>query len=159
MKRLTVEKIILTLLLTACWLWMPVAGYESNVYEDVDVFSHATYIISHVNIWHLAGNLFVLWLLRRKLWLVPSVVMAVLCSFLPVFGIWPIGMTVGFSGVLFAIIGIKYGVLCRSGMPVKEFCRKALPFAVVGIVIPHINWCLHLYCLLAGFVYGRYNRD
>ena len=168
MKRITIEKIAVTTVLTIWWACLPMVGYDANDFRDANVGLHLAYMLSHANIWHLLGNLFVLWLFRNKLYLLPSLIIAFLCSFLPVVGIWPMGVTVGFSGVLFAIAGIKWGVYCRQFVlaghwfereALAEFSKKALPFAVLGIFIPHVNWCLHLYCLLAGFVYGRYNRN
>ena len=167
MKRIVIEKIAISLVLTIWYLFLPVVGYEANDYESVNIPTHLAYMLSHANVWHLLGNLFVLWIMSNRLYLLPSVFIAFLCSFIPVFGIWPIGMTVGFSGVLFAIAGIKWGVYCRSFVlagrwfereALIEFAMKALPFALIGIVIPHINWCIHLYCMLSGFVYGRYYR-
>lgn len=168
MKRIVIEKTVVTLVLVAWWLLLPVAGYEVNDYREADIPAHFAYILSHANIWHLMGNLFVLWIMSDRLYLLPSLVIAVLSSFVPATGLWPLGMTVGFSGVLFAIAGIKWGVYCRHSFRYSRekgraaalgFVCKVLPFALAGALIPHINWCLHLYCLLAGFVYGRYNRN
>lgn len=168
MKRITIEKIVVTVVLVAWWLFLPVIGYEVNDFKDADVGRHLVYMLSHANVWHLAGNLFVLWIMRNKLYLIPSIIIAFLCSLLPAIGFYPLGMTVGFSGVLFAIAGIKWGVFCRHAYEeskekgkdaASDFICKALPFALAGSFIPHLNWCIHLYCLLAGFVYGRYNRD
>lgn len=167
MKRITIEKIVVTVVLTLWWIFMPVVGYEANDFADADTGRHLAYMLSHANIWHLLGNLFVLWIMSNPLYLIPSIVIALLCSFLPAIGFFPIGMTVGFSGVLFAIAGIKWGVYCRHSYEysrekgknaASDFICKALPFALVGVLIPHLNWCIHLYCMLAGFVYGRYNR-
>lgn len=164
MTRLTIEKTALTAVMVLWYLLMPVTGYANSLSLS-EIPNHLIYMISHANVWHLAGNLFVLWILKRRLYLLPSMVIAVVCSFLPSFGLWPVGMTVGFSGVLFAIVGIKWGVYCRSFScagrlfekgSYEEFCMKALPFALIGFIIPHVNWCLHLYCLLAGFLFGRF---
>lgn len=163
-KRITVEKIVLTVAMTVWLLFLPMTGYESNVYDGSDVPNHAAYMLSHANVWHLLGNVFVLWLFRGELYLLESMLIAFVCSFLPAWCLWPIGVTVGFSGVIFAILGIKWGAYCRDmardgkekgRAALSGFLMKALPFALVGIVIPHINWCLHLYCLLVGFIYGR----
>lgn len=167
MRRMAIEKAVVTVVLVAWWLFMPVMGYEANDFADANIERHLMYMLSHANVWHLAGNLFVLWIMRNKLYLLPSMMIAFLCSLIPASGIWPIGQTVGFSGVLFAIAGIKWGVYCRSFVlagrwfereALWEFSVKALPFALAGALIPHINWCLHLYCLLAGFAYGRYYK-
>ena len=42
-----------------------------------------------------------------------------------------------------------------SASAFHDFALKALPFALIGILIPHLNWCLHLYALCMGYVYGR----
>ena len=174
MRRITVEKLIVTAVLTVWWLTMPVTGYAPIGFRGLiasldaaNTGDHLLYMVSHANIWHLLGNLFVLWIMRSRLYLQESLAIAFLCSYLPAVGLFPIGMTVGFSGVLFAIFGIKWGVYCQAGdaagkeagdMALINFICKALPFALIGLIIPHVNGCLHLYCLIAGFLYGRYNR-
>ena len=165
MKREIFEKIILTVILTAWWLWLPMIGYTQ---ADADnLWPHLAYMWSHANFWHLAGNLFVLWLMRRDLYLAPAFVIAFYASYIPAFSIYgDMGMTLGFSGVIFAIWGIKWGVYSTkrygryfSMSALQEFAKKALPFALIGIVIPHVNWCIHLYTLLAGYIYGRSKRS
>ena len=167
MKRLTIEKTVLTVVLVTCYVLMPVTGYTNSLSLS-GIPNHLIYMFSHANVWHLAGNLFVLWILKRRLYLLPAVVIGFVCSFLPAFSLWEVGTTVGFSGVLFAIVGIKWGVYCRSFSyagwlfekgSYGEVCMKVLPFALIGMVIPHVNWCLHLYCLLAGFLFGRFYDD
>lgn len=161
MRRELVEKTVISVVLTACWLLLPAVGYQDCDIKDA---AHFYYMFCHVNIWHLAGNLFVLWLMRGRLYLMPSLLIAYWCSLIPAFSIYgDVGMTIGFSGVLFAIWGIKWGAYCRRNIipldryeVIWRFMTKVLPFAMIGIVIPHVNWCLHLYCLLAGFVYGRF---
>ena len=166
--RLNKEEIKKYTVMTVLMLWyilMPQTGYESGL--DGNALEHAMSMMSHANVWHLAANLFALWLIRNKMYLLPSLAIAFIMSFLPVRGIWQIGITMGFSGVLFAIFGIKWGVYCRkcaedSDLRGKEalirFFLRAYPFAIFGVFIPHINWCIHTYCLLAGLLYGRYNR-
>lgn len=149
-------KTILSIIMVAWYVFMPITGYDNGSISPT--LPHFLYIWSHANIWHLAGNLFVLWLLRGQLYIYKSILVAFLCSFIPAIGLWPIGITVGFSGVLFATAGIKYGVYCKNAsfrhLAFAEFCMKALPFTFIFIIVPHVNWCLHLYCLLAGFACG-----
>lgn len=196
----TIEKIVVTMVLTAWWLFGPVVGYgdvlEGGRYvleQDKDmadiVMPHVLYMVSHANFWHLLGNIYVLWLVSNRLYLWRALVIAFLCSWLPGVGsIWeivnnePVALTVGFSGVLFAIFGIKWGFWCvgqhkgrisRKGRVLdeqrtaisperlKRFCTHVVPFAVIGFFIPHLNWTIHLYCLTAGFFVGMlrgYNR-
>ena len=155
------EKVLVTVILIACWLLLPVTGYRQ---EDTDPWHHLIYIWCHANVWHLFGNLFVLWIIRGRLYLWPAILAAFIVSFIPAFSIYgDMGMTVGFSGVLFAVGGIKWGVYCSrrygryfSACALDDFVRKALPFALVGILVPHLNWCLHLHALIFGYIYGRY---
>lgn len=160
MRRETTEKAVLTAVMALWWLLLPMTGYQPG---DWHPWPHLAYMWSHANVWHLAGNLVVLWIMRGRLYLMPSVVIAFLVSYIPAWSIYgDLGVTLGFSGVLFAIGGIKWGVYCTkrygryfSACAMDDFVRKALPFALIGIVIPHLNWCIHLYALLAGYVYGR----
>ena len=166
MKRETIEKCAVTLVLVACWLFLPSVGYTNGDTENIKV--HLLYVVSHANVWHLAANLLCLWLIRRKLYLYSSLVIAFLASLIPAFSIYgDMGVTLGFSGVLFAIVGIKWGVYCRICRQthiaqwknaLSQFVIRIVPFALLGIIIPHVNWCLHTYCLLAGFAYGWFRR-
>jgi membrane associated rhomboid family serine protease len=157
------QKALVALVLTLCWVFIPITGYSS---DDSSLLPHLLYPLGHANLWHLVGNLFILWLLRGetlRLW--QDYAIAVACSFLPVIpGLWdffstgePLS-TVGFSGVLFAELGIRWGAWCRQQQSAKAyltFCERLMPFVLVGFLIPHINWSIHLYCVIAGLVYGR----
>ena len=158
------EKCLLSAVLLTFFTFLPKVGYENGDTENIG--AHVAYMFCHVNIWHLAGNLFVLWIVRGKLYVVPSLLIAFLASLIPAFSIWgDVGVTMGFSGVLFAMWGVKWGVHCRnkygllpSACALDEFLIKAVPFALIDILIPHLNWCIHLYSLLAGYFYGRFRR-
>ena len=166
MKRELIEKCVVTAVLVAVFVFAPAVGYTNGDIERPHL--HIAYMFCHANIWHLAGNIFVLWILRGKLHLAASMMIAYVFSLLPSWSLWgEVGVTMGFSGVLFAICGIKWGIYCRYASAMgklfgrtafREFAMKGLPFALIGILIPHINWCIHLYCMLAGFVYGRCRR-
>lgn len=166
MKRELIEKCVVSYVLVVVFVVAPAVGYTNGDIERPHL--HIAYMFCHANIWHLAGNLFVLWILRGKLHLAASMMIAYVFSLIPSWSLWgEVGVTMGFSGVLFAICGIKWGIYCRyaSAMgklfgrtALREFAMKGLPFALIGILIPHINWCIHLYCMLAGFVYGRCRR-
>lgn len=188
----TVEKVVMTMVLTLWWLFGPVVGYgdileggpagnPTGTIVEI-VMPHVLYMVSHASFWHLLGNVFVLWMVNGRLFLWRALAIAFLCSWLPGVGsIWeivnnePVALTVGFSGVLFAIFGIKWGHYCvgqhkgkisRKGRVLdeqrtalsekrlKRFCTHVLPFAVIGFFVPHLNWTIHLYCLTAGFFVG-----
>ena len=152
MTKENIIRIFVTVVTVAWLLLMPEVGYGG----DADAGGHMLYMVSHAGAWHLAGNLFVLWMIRGKLYMIPSVLIAVACSFLPAWSLWgDMGMTMGMSGMLFAIVGIKWGVFCRCNTTAyRTFGRKVLPFALMGVLIPHVNWCLHTYCLIAGVAAG-----
>ena len=111
MKKVLIEKCVLTAVMVAWFVWMPVVGYRGGGCDDIatygTVVAHCVYMVSHGNVWHLAGNLFVLWVMKGRLYLLPSVLIAFLCSFIPAWGFWGIGMTVGFSGALFATDAVQ----------------------------------------------------
>lgn len=163
----TVGKALVTVLL-AVWYWaVPAIGFFPV--GDADghgtVWGHVLWPLSHANVWHLMGNLWVLWWMKGgRLRIREAYVTAVLCSFLPVVpGVWDFAAaeplrTVGFSGVLCAMIGMKWGEWikgCNNVAAYRTFCVKVLPFVAMGFLIPHVNWSIHLYCLLAGGAYGN----
>lgn len=163
---------------------MPQVGYGPGAAAAGTVAGHLLYMVSHGSIWHLAGNLLVLWMLKKPLYLGAGLVVAFACSWVPAMpGVWEIVLpeadasgtvagvvggdaagvvTMGFSGVLFGIFGVKWGRYCGCTATywtrVRMFGVKVLPWALVGALLPHINWSLHLYCLLAGFAYGWWRK-
>jgi hypothetical protein len=58
----------------------------------------------------------------------------------------------GLSGVLFAIVGISWGKVCRF----RDMFWKNRWFLIIPVFIPHVNAFIHVYCLVAGYVAGRY---
>ncbi len=124
--------------------------------------AHLLYPFSHANIFHLLANILCLWLLRCQLHLPITYATAVLCSFLPSFSFYDIADTIttataagqeptcGFSGVLFAMVGISWGKIRRF----KEMIRRNMWFLVLPAFIPHVNALIHLYCILAGYLCG-----
>lgn len=156
--------------MTLCWMLMPECGYS----EWHDVSGHLLYVFSHANVWHLMCNLLCLMMIRGRMYAWESYCIAVVCSWLPLLpGVFwnEGGMTMGMSGWLFAAVGMKWGVYWRheeercpydplygKRQPLKEFCIKVLPVAVMGAFVPKMNWSLHLYCVVAGLVVGRF-RD
>ena len=120
------------------------------------VLWHLLAMFLHGNVWHLMGNMLVFWLLRRPLYLGAGLVIGFLCSWLPTVGFE--GVTVGFSGVLFGIVGVKWGVWshrCRCGTATYWTMMKRVgPFLAVGVLLPGVDWCLHVYCFVVGVIFG-----
>ena len=138
-----IQRIVITFLLVVCFMWMPAVGYVNGG----TLSSHLLYPFCHANIFHLLGNLLCLWMLRCNLNAFVSIIIAVLCSFLPCFISEP---TVGFSGVLFAMAGISWGHTGKLTMMIV----RCLPFVAVTAFIPHVNFMIHTYCLFAGYLVG-----
>lgn len=95
-----------------------------------------TYHFHHANIWHLAGNLYALWLLRPR-WstLAVSLAVASCCALLPL--CWGHTVTVGLSAVLFSVAARVYAD------------RKASLWMFVAInlltgLLPQVNLSIHL---------------
>ena len=161
-----VKLFVSAVLLMSFVLGFRVDGSGKGIATYITVWEHAARMLIHDNVWHLAGNLLVLWLMRMPLYLMIGMLIGFVCSWLPVLpGVWELlgivettatSVTVGFSGVLFAIIGVKWGKACCDGIATYvTVCKKLGPVVVAGAFLPYLNWCLHLYCLLAGLVYGR----
>lgn len=141
------EKHIVALIVGICYFVFPATGYGTGT----PLINHLLFPLSHGNIFHILGNLLCLLLLKGELFLVPASMINFVCSYLPVWSIYgKITTTMGMSGILFAIVGIKYG---KYGS-LKTFCKNVCPFAFGMIVLPHINWCIHAYCAMAGYIYG-----
>lgn len=193
-------KPILTLLLVAGYLLYP---HHSPASEGI-LLAHVLAPFRHANVFHLAGNIFCLWMLHlnrsapipahpsssqlipaksqpdpspsKKLpslgeaggglssWeplsrILQGVAITFLCGFLH----WS-SPTIGFSGAIFAMVGVMWGECLsdahgtRIPKVLRRFATMCLPWAVVGIVIPHIDGVLHTACLLTGLFYGYLAR-
>ena len=135
---------IVSLCLVLSYFLLPKYGFTA----EMDV-CHYLYPLSHANIWHLAANIMCLWMIKTDLNLVPSYTIAVMCSYLPCFVSEP---TMGFSGILFAIVGISWGRVGRF----KEMILRNKWFLIIPVFIPHVNAFIHLYCMLLGYLFGVY---
>lgn len=143
------HKLLVSLVLVLSYLFLPRYGFTAFVPSAFPegIIQHILYPFSHANIWHLAGNILCLFMIRAKLHLTTSYLCAVLCSFLPCFCEEP---TTGFSGVLFCIVGISWGKIHRF----REMIWRNKWFLIIPAFLPHINFLIHIYCLLAGYMYG-----
>ena len=146
MNRYNSFKLLVSLILVGSYFLLPKYGFTFSI---LPIENHLLYPFSHANIWHLAGNILCLWMLRCPMHIYATFVCAVLCSFLPCFVAEP---TMGFSGVLFAMVGISWGKIHRF----RDMMRKNIWVLIIPAFLPHINFLIHLYCLMLGYLYGRY---
>lgn len=140
-------KLVVSTFLVLWWLLAPQLGFPEG-----GTLGHSFYSFSHANVWHLLANMVCLWMIPCELHLLSVYVVAVLCSYLPCFISEP---TVGFSGVLFAIVGMSWGKVGRF----RDMLWKNKWWLVVPIFIPHVNALLHVYCLVGGYLVGRLRRS
>lgn len=94
----------------------------------------------HANIFHLMANCCSVYLIRRASWL-PALAIAILSAL-------PFHNIVGFSGVIFAALGILYG-----RYPSKLFWWAIAIVLVTGL-IPNVSMGYHLVNMFAGFIVG-----
>lgn len=114
-----------------------------------DITSHLLYPLSHANIFHLAANTLCLWMIRVPVLIFVTYPIAVLASFLPSFVSEP---TMGFSGILFAMVAITWGRVHRF----RDMFWKNKWYIIIPALLPHINVMIHVYCMIGGYLYGRY---
>lgn len=112
------------------------------VYKGCDLLNHFTFHFYHANIFHLSANVLCLWTVRKHHWVI-SYIIATIFSFLIT------SPTVGLSAILFATVGINYGIKADY----KNAVISALVCTIYGL-LPGISLLFHLLSLAGGFIYG-----
>lgn len=153
MMKYSLAKVIVSLVLVVWYFAMPQFAFGEGCGNTATYWTgHVLYPLSHANVWHLMANILCLWMIPCGLHLSVSYLIAVLCSFLPCF----IGeATCGFSGVLFAIVGMSWGRVKRF----RDMLWRNKWFLIIPMFIPHVNALLHIYCLMGGYLVGYFWRD
>lgn len=136
-------KLVISIVLVGCYIFLPTFGFP-----DGGILGHVLYPLCHANVWHLLANLVCVWMIPCEFHLSTTFLSAVLCSFLPCF---VSELTVGFSGVLFCVVGMSWGRVRRF----RDMIWRNKWFLVIPFFIPHINAFIHVYCMLFGFMWGR----
>lgn len=141
-----ISRLVVGLVLALSYFLMPKYGFTGTL-SSGDLYTHLLYPLSHANVWHLAVNVVCLLMVRCRLHLALSYMCAIICSFLPCFVSEP---TMGFSGVLFASVAISWGRITafRRMIWTNKWVLLVPPF------LPHVNFMIHLYCMLAGYAVG-----
>lgn len=155
---LRVDNFVVAVVLVLAYFLLPEYAFTappsiSQYAETMSLPGHLLHPLSHANVWHLAANVLCVLLLPCSLCLYISYPVAVLASFLPsptlyeLFGV-SAAPTMGFSGVLFAAVGLQWG---RVGL-FRTMLYRNRWFLIVPALIPHINALLHFYCLVLAFI-------
>ena len=140
----TVSKALPTLAILSIYFFGLNQGYRAGS----DVCTRLMAMFSHGNIFHLLGCLFCLWVLKKPLWIGYGLLIAFLATYLPTFTTMP---TMGFSGVIFAVIGMEWG---RYGRGLGRTLRTVWWLLLIPFVFPQINACYHLWAFAIGYVAG-----
>ena len=144
-------KLVVSIVLVGSYFILPKYGFTFHG----PLINHLLYPLSHANIWHLAANILCLWMLRCQLHIFTTFVCAVLCSFLPcpllpIYGDYD-AVTMGYSGALFAMVGISWGKIHR----LRDMIVRNKWILIIPAFLPHVNFLIHIYCLLLGYLYGH----
>ncbi len=141
-------KVVITALLVVSNLCAFKVGFTPLGAEDFDILNNILFPLSHANIIHLLCNLWCLWIIRPPYFLCSAVLLSFICSMLPEpFLQEPI---MGASGILFSMIGAKYGEVSRG----KELLQKTWLFFLITALLPNVACLYHLYCITTGFAWG-----
>lgn len=129
--------------------------YITNIHTPVDgstsaITPHLLFHFTHCNIFHLLCNLICLWNIKGNLHLIPAYLIATAASFLMLNGS-PVG-TQGFSAILLAIIGYKWGkwfaqphTTHQRTSALKRIAKYILLPTAVCAFIPNVNASIHFY--------------
>jgi membrane associated rhomboid family serine protease len=148
-------KSLITLLLLISYFFLPKYGFTS--FEGLG--THLLYPFSHVNIFHLAANILCLWMLRCRTHVLLTYCIAVAASFLPSFCLYGLiagqgyaltEPTYGYSGVIFAMVGISWGKANRF----RDMLWRNKWYLIIPAFVPHVNFLIHIYCLIGGYGAG-----
>ena len=130
----------------AVMLMLGIDAMLVGIYDGCRWHQHLTYQFFHANIFHLAVNLYVMWLcvtrfkLSQRQMLMCFIISAMVPATLPM-------PTIGASGIVYAMLGI-----------INTMVAKKLRFAMwiaVYIAISTLfncNWSIHLCCYALGFM-------
>ena len=135
----------------AVMLMLGIDAMLVGIYDGCRWHQHLTYQFFHANIFHLAVNLYVVWLcvtrfkLSQRQMLMCFIISAMVPATLPM-------PTIGASGIVYAMLGI-----------INTMVAKKLRFAMwiaVYIAISALfncNWSIHLCCYALGFMSNSIN--
>lgn len=149
-----IEKILLTVV-CCVMMFFPRIAYDDYI-PDMDVekwHSHLLYHFSHANVFHLAGNLICLWIMRVRVRAVCAWACASVASVLP-YTVWSWRdmcltalPTLGMSGMIFASLGFAWA--CYGTW--RQVMTRVMPVIFVTGMIPNINLLIHLYSFLIAY--------
>lgn len=108
------------------------------------------YPFIHANILHLVVNLYIFNLCFYKCNM--SVRQMALSFLIALFAPSSLINVVGLSGVCFALFGILFAHIKKGKR--KTYLTQVFVTILIGLVVPHLAWSVHLFCFIIGMVLG-----
>lgn len=138
----------LTILLAVCFCLVEHLCLSSRTLEAVKSSNWQMHLVGqllHANLFHLLANLYVLWLLRFS---PRELLTAYLLSIPATFVVWS-GLAMGFSSVLYALMGMRLPRvrMSKAGWAVFIAANVATAF------VPGIAFGVHVSAFALGYVY------
>ena len=135
-------------IIVVCFLLLPKVGFLPAGAEGFSVIRNILFPLSHANIFHLALNILcICYLKNAKRYVIPAVIVSFLCSLLPEPNYSMEPGIMGASGILFAIVGFKYGIYGKGALMV----RNNWLFFLVSAFMPNVAMLYHLYCITIAY--------
>lgn len=158
---MSILKIIITIALVTPYI----VGYKVGYTDYRNFGEHVTFVFSHANIFHLLCNLLAFWCVRGSMHIIPAFAINLLASYIAPCSSLP---TMGASGVLFAVIGIKWGTYFaneyfnnwveRDIDILKHNAKKFLLYVIAPmalmVLLPNVNYALHFCALCLAMIYA-----
>lgn len=134
--------------LLALPLLIGISEVSWGYYSGSSILTHLTFHFAHASVWHLAGNALCFYVITRKgaNWkeLCVSLLLATLCSFIAPHKL----PTIGLSGLIFALYGIR---LMRLNNLSTRFLIQTLLVLIIPGLTGKVNVWLHISCLVSGY--------
>ena len=129
------------------FLTVPRVGFLPLGTVGFDILNNIMFPLCHANVFHLVCNLLCVWLTRPSYHILSGILISFFASLLPEMTTDPI---MGMSGILFAVIGVKYG---KMGL-LTLLAKRTWAFFVITALLPNVACIYHLYCIIIGYLWG-----
>lgn len=123
---------------------------DFGLHSNCSLLERSLYPFIHANILHVIVNIYIFNLCFYKCNM--SVRQMVLSFVIGFFAPASLSNVVGLSGVCFALFGILFAHI-KKGKRVTYLAQVFITI-LVGLIVPHIAWSVHLFCFAFGLFSG-----
>ena len=146
-----VEKIEIVLFACICFVLMllDVDAHTIGIFDGCQWWQRLTYQFFHVSVFHLAVNIYVMWLCVTRFSLSNTIIACcyIASALVPTYTAVP---TIGASGIVYALLGVI------NTMVVEKWRYAAWIAVYIGIFwLFNTNAVLHLTCYVYGLILGN----